>query len=119
MNMVIFKRILHSVMRDADTTYNEEEAYGVFDYYFKAYRNRFGEDHPNLRKAQVKRIVERMPEVFRYTVGVSSISIDPETYEYMIEAYLDTEFAGCVDYNINHFFSGQIRELLFYQHIGL
>lgn len=34
----------------------------------------------------------------------------------MIDAYFETEFYDC-NYRINHFFSGQIRELRFYEEI--
>ena len=42
------------------------------------------------------------------------MDIDPDCYEDMIDRHFRTRYRNC-DYNINHFFSGRIRELRFYE----
>ena len=43
-----------------------------------------------------------------------TMDIDPDCYEDMIDKHFRTRYRNC-DYNINHFFSGRIRVLRFYE----
>lgn len=40
--------------------------------------------------------------------------ISPDAYYAMIDQHFATKYKNC-DYNINHFFSGKVRELRFYE----
>ena len=83
---------------------------GVFQYYFACYEQRFGEPHPNIRMDQIRRIISAMPYVNRDDIGGYYPDIDYDTYPFIIDRHFRTNYRNC-DYNINHFFSGKIREL--------
>ena len=83
---------------------------GVFQYYFTCYEQRFGEPHPNIRMDQIRRIISAMPYVNRDDIGGYYPDIDYDTYPFIIDRHFRTNYRNC-DYNINHFFSGKIREL--------
>ena len=91
-----------------------EEVLGVFHEYFRAYNAYMREPHPVLRRWQIRRIIEDMNSVADPTRPGEYIELYPDCYPYMIEAYFDTYFRGC-DRNINHFFSGHIRAIKFYE----
>ena len=117
MDMDIFRRMLSSVMRDMESIYTEDEAFSVFRYYFTAYKRTFGIDHPHIRKQQIERIVELMPYWKEQNPNYSDGQdvLEPEEYQVLIDCHFQTDYAGKINYNINHFFSGRIRELLYYK----
>lgn len=87
----------------------------MFKYYFCYYEQRFREPHPNIRMDQIRRIIHIMPyfreeESRLYTCGTIAFEI----YEYIINRHFRTNYRNC-DYNINHFFSGRIRELRWHE----
>jgi len=104
-----------------ENPYSLEECLGVFRLYFQTYEEYMGKPHPPIRREQIARIMEVMPflarpdpafrqwlkEVCNYT-PVSDI--DPDMYPLLIRLHFKTKYRHC-DYNINHFFSGKIREL--------
>lgn len=106
----------------AERAYNEDvpsmdgftlaEALDVFRRYFQEYERCRGEPHPPIRLEQIRAIMEEMPGVMdghdRY------IDLDPEDYPAMIERHFHTRYRHC-DYNINHFFSGRVREMRYYE----
>ena len=81
-----------------ESEYTVDEVLFVFYEYFKAYEDFLGSAHPPIRVGQIKNIIDAMPD------------FDPLTYPELIAQHFLTEYKDC-DYNINHFFSGQIREL--------
>lgn len=117
MNFEIFKRIIarqYNIMREHDETpYTLEEYCWVFEWYFYLYKCKFGKDHPNIKSEQVLAIMYEMP-YYENSVTNCCEEIDAENYPDIMKAYFNTNFKDC-DYNINHFFSGQIRELKIYE----
>lgn len=92
--------------------YSFQEMLFVFKCYFEAYERHAGSPHPPIRAAQVEKIMEAMPWVCEEDMGSYNRSVEPEEYEAMIARHFETKYRAC-DYNINHFFSGRIRELRF------
>ena len=113
--------------RIAATVYNQENPYSleeclkVFQLYFQTYEEYMGRPHPPIRASQIARIMQDMPFLERpdpsfmkwlkETCNYNPVSdIDPDTYPLLIQLHFKTRYRRC-DYNINHFFSGKIREL--------
>ena len=97
-----------------DGAYTLREALGVFRYYFEQYEAYMGAAHPPICAEQIVRIVEKMPYIDETDRALSIEDVVPEAYEEMIDRHFRTRYRNC-DYNINHFFSGRIRELRFYE----
>lgn len=101
----------------------------MFLCYFKTYEEYRGQPHPPIRAEQIDRIMQDMPylrrpdpefiefikETFNRNLGTD---IDPDMYPALILLHIRTKYRRC-DYNINHFFSGKIRELRLYEMGGL
>lgn len=98
----------------ADGPYSLEEVLGVFRYYFEQYEAYMGAPHPSIRASQIERIIREMPYIDETDKGHSTMDVDLDCYEAMIDQHFQTRYRNC-DYNINHFFSGRIRELRFYE----
>ena len=94
--------------------YTLDEALGVFRYYFEQYETYTGAPHPPIRANQIERIIREMPYIDETDKANSTMDIDPDCYEDMIDKHFRTRYRNC-DYNINHFFSGRIRVLRFYE----
>lgn len=94
--------------------YTLEEILSVFRYYFEKYEEYRGEPHPNLRLEQIKRIIQIMPYLDKNFLSGACSDIDADCYPALIDQHFQTEYRQC-DYRINHFFSGCIRELRFYE----
>nr|DAL33729.1 MAG TPA_asm: hypothetical protein [Caudoviricetes sp.] len=109
-----FARITASVY--PVSPYTLEEALSVFHYYFEKYEEYTGRPHPPIKASQIVRICQDMPFISReYGSGLYA-DIDPEAYPVLIDKYFATKYRNC-DRNINHFFSGRIRELRFYEEL--
>lgn len=91
-----------------------EEVLAVFRYYFQRYEEETGRPHPNICQEQIRRIIRLMPYLSLDDVGAYHATIEPEEYGYIIHQHFKTRYRHC-DYNINHFFSGRIRELRWYE----
>ena len=101
--------------RCGSCAYTLEETLQVFRYYFETYEMIFDTAHPMISIAQIARIMDCMPFVLEDGDNSrSTIDISPEDYEAIIDQHFITKYRQC-DYNINHFFSGQIRDLRFYE----
>jgi len=114
----------------AASVYNEENPYTlpecleVFWHYFQQYEEHTGHPHPPIRAAQVAKIMQDMPflkrpdpalmEFVRENFNYDPVDIYPDEYPCMIRLHFRTKYKNC-DYNINHFFSGRIRELRQYE----
>lgn len=94
--------------------YSFEECLQVFRCYFTTYEHFMGKPHPPIRAAQIFRIMQEMPYVITEDRGGNYMDVSPEDYKAMIHQHFNTKYRKC-DYNINHFFSGRIRELRFYE----
>ena len=95
-----------------DPSYTLDETLGVFDYYFSRYELTLKIPHPNIRVRQIEHIIRVMS--FVYDVHGEYPDIDAEYYPAMIDKHFATEYRDS-DYNINHFFSGNIRALRLYE----
>lgn len=100
-------RIAATVYKD-DNPYSLEECLAVFRLYFQAYEEYVGYPHPPIRREQIDRIMQVMPAEGYYVSNVQEMM--PVDYKYIIPLHFKTRYRRC-DYNINHFFSGKIREL--------
>ena len=102
--------------RCSGSAYSLEEVRQVFRYYFETYEMIFDTAHPVISIAQIARIIDRMPFVLDGEYESRSMSdISPEDYEVIIDQHFATRYKRGCDYNINHFFSGQIRDLRYYE----
>lgn len=105
--------------RIAATAYPEECQYtpaqclDVFRCYFQTYEDYIGRPHPPIRREQITRIMQEMPYIVMEDRGENLEPLDLEEYTAMIDLHFKTRYRRC-DYNINHFFSGRIRELRLY-----
>ena len=84
-----------------------DECLNIFYEYFSMYEEKQKKAHPHIRKDQIKQIIKAMPEC-------DDFEIYADDYESIIKQHFATEYRNC-DYNINHFFSGVIRLLRFYE----
>lgn len=118
-----FSRIAASVYNQGNP-YSLEECLSVFRYYFQRYELYMKHPHPPIRASQIARIMQDMPflkrpdpalmEFVRESFNYNPVDIYPDDYKYIINLHFKTEYRNC-DYNINHFFSGRIRELRLYE----
>lgn len=99
--------------RDGLFPFTMNDCVSVFRYFFEAFKHFRGEDHPLINTEQVKTIIEEMPYVTNEHFE-EIIDIPVCFYPPMIDRYFKTKYENC-DYRINHFFSGRIRELKFYE----
>ena len=84
----------------------------MFRQYFQAYETYIGRPHPPIRREQVDKIMQIMPAV-GYDIPAWP-ELTPEDYQSLISLHFKTRYKRC-DFNINHFFSGRIRELRLYE----
>lgn len=112
MNYNIFDRLVASVYRQEDT-WPLESYIHVFHKFFDEYDATFAEPHPHISRANIRKLMDEMPWLTLAERGVSE-PLNLDSYDAMIERYFEIDWENC-DYNINHFFSGQIRELRFYE----
>ena len=91
----------------ADSPYSLAEVLEQYEAYT-------GAPHPPIRAVQIERIIREMPYIDETDKANSTMDIDPDCYEDMIDKHFRTRYRNC-DYNINHFFSGRIRVLRFYE----
>lgn len=106
-----FARITASVY--PSSIYTLQDALSVFSYYFEQYEKHMGRPHPPIRASQIVRICQDMPYIDQQSKGGYE-DVSPLDYRTMIDQHFSTKYRRC-DYNINHFFSGKIRALRFYE----
>lgn len=94
--------------------YSLEDALGVFRCYFERYEEHTGKPHPPINASQIVRIVQNMPWICLGVKDGVCIDLSPDAYPAMIEQHFETRYHRC-DYNINHFFSGRVRALRYYE----
>ncbi len=109
----VFSTIAEKAYRLVDSpVYSLDEVLAIFGYYFQKYEDIFGGVHPNIRTEQIASIIERMPYVDDEHGRTQDI--DPESYQDLIDQHFRTQYRNC-NYRINHFFSGSIRALRYYE----
>lgn len=107
-----FSNIVASVFPEGP--YSLVDALNVFRYYFQKYEEHTGHPHPPIKASQIVRIVQDMPWIQGEVRSAMYSDISVDAYYAMIEQHFVTKYKRC-DYNINHFFSGRIRELRFFE----
>lgn len=85
----------------------------MFRLYFQEYEDCMGRPHPPIRTEQIARIMEKMPYIDQLGKG-GLANLESEDYQNLINLHSKTSYR-CRDYDINHFFSGGIRELRAYE----
>lgn len=106
---------------NSDCLYSLEECLSVFRCYFETYEAFTGRIHPPIKASQIFKIIQDMPffdpkSAREYVSFMKAAGrepapdIFPSIYPYIIQLHFKTKYRNC-DYNINHFFSGRIREL--------
>ena len=102
-----FERFVEKAYRAlTNPSYELDEVLRVFVWYFDEYERVTKRIHPNIKVEQIKLIIEQM-DICSY-----------EDYEEIIHHHFMTKYQRGCDYNINHFFSGEIRLLRMYE-LGL
>lgn len=109
-----FARITASVY--PPSVYTLQDALCVFSYYFEQYEKHMGRPHPPIKASQIVRICQDMPYIDQEDKRCYCEDVSPDGYCAMIDRHFATKYRHC-DYNINHFFSGRIRELRFYEEL--
>ncbi len=109
-----FTNIAVKAYSEQEEGYTIEEALEVFRYYFEKYEECIGKPHPPIRAERIKRILGEMPWIFLEDRGGDCEEVSPEGYRAMIDQHFKTEYRDC-NYNINHFFSGRIRENRYFE----
>lgn len=104
-----FSRIAASAYNQGNP-YTLDQCLEVFRCYFQTYEEYIGRPHPPIRREQIARIMREIPWVAAEDRGSYFADIEPEIYRLIIDLHFKTKYRNC-DYNINHFFSGKIREL--------
>lgn len=87
--------------------YSLEETLQVFRRYFAAYEAAMGRPHPPIRWQQIRRIMGLMPWLTPQEQA-GPPELRPADYPALIDRYFATPLR--CDRNINHFFSGRIRQ---------
>lgn len=109
-----FTNIAVKAYSEQEEGYTIEEALEVFRYYFEKYEECIGKPHPPIRAEQIKRILAEMPWIILEGRGGDYEEVSPACYRAMIDQHFQTKYRGC-NYNINHFFSGRIRENRYFE----
>lgn len=99
--------------RCGGSSYTLPEVLQVFRYYFETYELVFDEAHPAINIAQIANIIDEMPSICDEDCKIE-FDVAPEDYKILIDQHFITKYRSC-DYNINHFFSGHIRENRYYE----
>ena len=71
----------------ADSPYSLAEVLDVFRYYFEQYEAYTGAPHPPIRAVQIERIIHEMPYIDETDKANSTMDIDPDCYEDMIDRH--------------------------------
>ncbi len=104
-----FSRIAAKVYEQGNP-YSLDDCLMVFKCYFENYEKYRGHSHPPIKANQIARLMWTMPYWPPINVRYEFPEIDPERYPSLIRLHFKTRYRRC-DYNINHFFSGDIREM--------
>ena len=82
-------------------------------YFYRKFHENRGEYHPLLKMCQMRDVIQ---SIYEGTEVVTDYS--PEVYVPMIDDYFATNFTERCDYHINHFVSGSVRDMRWYDTMG-
>lgn len=100
------------------------DSLSVFSCFFDHYKEFTNEEHPPLKREQIKRITQKMPycEPLHFInkghpMAKACVQLLPENYtgSGLIDWYFQKQFKPHCDHRIYHFFSGDIRTVLYYE----
>lgn len=97
-----------------DSPYSLDDVLFVFQHYFDRYEDCMGRPHPPINAVQIRNIMQKMPVMRGKYSDYMVADFDAAEYPPLIDLHFKTRYRNC-DYNINHFFSGKIRELRLYE----
>lgn len=109
---VVCEQIRQAYEEMEDYPYSEKEVETIFKTYFKYYRKYRGREHPKLSTENIRQIMNKLPYIDE-NHGCTQ-DIEASQYEQLISKHFRTKYEDC-DYNINHFVSGRIRDLRFFE----
>lgn len=112
MNFARQRELAYSVYPEG-LPYSFDECMEILGCFFNAYEYYRGEEHPMLRREQLRQVMENLPSVEVKGSGLCP-DIPFEGYPDLIEAYFHKRYKAC-DYRINHFLRGRVREILMYE----
>jgi len=116
-NFPLFSRLAERAHKNTGMTeYGLDDVLSVFRYYFRQYEDTFKQVHPNIRVAQIEQLINAMPYIGGDGNSSAGGDITPEDYKVLIDKHFQTKYRNC-DYNINHFFSGDIRLMRHYEEL--
>lgn len=91
-----------------------EDYISVFRDFFEAYNLFEGREHPDISYPEMVQVLESMP----WADSEEQVPLEPSEYVNLIGAYFYGTCPEC-DRNINQFFSGEIRQGLYFTMRGL
>jgi hypothetical protein len=116
-NFQLFSKLTERAYKNVGMTeYSLDDVLTVFRYYFQKFEDTFKDIHPNIRVSQIEQLINKMPHIDRDGNSGAGGDISPEDYKAIIDAHFKTQYRNC-NYNINHFFSGDIRLLRYYENL--
>jgi hypothetical protein len=113
-NFPLFSRLVERAYEQAVIKeYPLDDVLAVFRHYFQRYEDTFKSAHPHIRVSQIERIINAMPYIESDGKSSAGGCITPDDYSALIDRHFKTRYRNC-DYNINHFFSGGVRLMRYY-----
>lgn len=91
--------------------FQSEDIETILNAYYRSYEHRFGENHPKLKREQLKRIYDQISE---FLAEMDWVGVEVEQAYELVEKYFETPFANC-DYKLNHFASVEILKNRYYE----
>lgn len=111
----IVKPIYTELSNAGDTCFSFLDVLDIFATYFAEYETKFKREHAHINKKQIRDIIYIIDNIPDRATGDFIPDITVEDYEAMISCHFRTNYHDKTDFNINHFFSGDIRLLRFYE----
>lgn len=103
----ILERQIRAVYPLCSTRFTLDEVIAFFKGYITLYKEYMGKEHPYIKSSTIKDITDRLSDD-------GNFDYDLETYQVIVPKYFEQTFSNC-DYSINHFMSGDIRMLRYYE----
>lgn len=86
----------------------------LFRYFYRTYKAKFKRDHPHITTDTIRGIIQDIPEACDEETGMS-VEFCYDDYPPMIRKYFKSDFGEGCDYTIQHFMSGKIRYIKYYE----
>lgn len=86
----------------------------LFRYFYRAYKTKFKRDHPHITTETIKGIIQDLPEAVDPETGMT-VDLSFCDYYDMMKQYFKSDFGERCDYTFQHFMSGKIRYIKYYE----